>query len=341
MRRSYMYGILLACLFAMTLALPARGQGPDVQTLSGAASERPLRFGDRGDHVLALQKLLASAAFSPGPLDGIFGPLTQGAVKEAQRRLKLPVDGMAGPLTVEALSRPATAVDTRPLHAVRDMAAVATDSNSESGLSLFTAVEPSESGRDDGALSPHFMALTFNGAPDPELTPRLLALLQRYGQQATFFLEGDAAERQPALVAQIVQAGHEIGNNGARSVDFTTLTETTLEAELYRAQRSLAAFGGKQPTFFRPPLGRFSPKVMQTAGKLGLRTVLWTNLVAQDPPDWSPSELVSRINASAYPGAIIMLHGDRLTTIDAVEQLCQSLRQRGLQSVGLSKLLLR
>jgi N-acetylmuramoyl-L-alanine amidase len=58
-----------------------------------------------GDDVLALQERLTGLGFSPGRPDGIFGRLTDHAVREFQLNTGLPTDGTAGPDTFRALSR--------------------------------------------------------------------------------------------------------------------------------------------------------------------------------------------------------------------------------------------
>jgi peptidoglycan hydrolase-like protein with peptidoglycan-binding domain/TPR repeat protein len=58
--------------------------------------------------VRALQRRLARLGFSPGAIDGLFGPLTQQAVDRFQTAQRLPVDGIAGPLTLAALRHPST-----------------------------------------------------------------------------------------------------------------------------------------------------------------------------------------------------------------------------------------
>ena len=58
-----------------------------------------------GDDVLALQERLTGLGFSPGRPDGIFGRLTDHAVREFQLNTGLPTDGTAGPDTFRAMSR--------------------------------------------------------------------------------------------------------------------------------------------------------------------------------------------------------------------------------------------
>lgn len=64
---------------------------------------RVMRIGKRGWDVAALQFLLQRAGRGPGRADGIFGPLTRGAVLRAQRAAGIRVDGLAGPVTIGAL----------------------------------------------------------------------------------------------------------------------------------------------------------------------------------------------------------------------------------------------
>ncbi|MDR0840151.1 MAG: peptidoglycan-binding protein [Christensenellaceae bacterium] len=63
-----------------------------------------LRRGDQGMQVRMAQTALARAGFSPGTIDGIFGPNTQAAVRAFQKAKGLTVDGIIGPRTWAALT---------------------------------------------------------------------------------------------------------------------------------------------------------------------------------------------------------------------------------------------
>ncbi|BAY83213.1 peptidoglycan binding domain-containing protein [Calothrix parasitica NIES-267] len=62
-----------------------------------------LRFGDRGNSVRILQRLLIAKRY-PITVDGDFGVLTETAVKAFQSRRGLVADGIVGPRTWRALS---------------------------------------------------------------------------------------------------------------------------------------------------------------------------------------------------------------------------------------------
>jgi uncharacterized protein (TIGR02594 family) len=67
--------------------------------LESGSSMPTLRQGSRGPAVTDLQSRLAAAGFSPGAADGIFGPLTDTAVRSFQRARGLGIDGIVGPQT--------------------------------------------------------------------------------------------------------------------------------------------------------------------------------------------------------------------------------------------------
>jgi peptidoglycan hydrolase-like protein with peptidoglycan-binding domain len=64
---------------------------------------RAMRYGDKGWDVAALQYLLQRAGNGAGRADGLFGPLTEAAVRRAQETAGIGVDGIAGPETLRAL----------------------------------------------------------------------------------------------------------------------------------------------------------------------------------------------------------------------------------------------
>ena len=62
-----------------------------------------LTIGSRGEEVRQLQSFLLSKGINPGPLDGIFGPLTQSAVKQYQQMSGLNPDGIVGSNTKSSI----------------------------------------------------------------------------------------------------------------------------------------------------------------------------------------------------------------------------------------------
>ena len=78
-------------------------------TLAALASAEPILYPGDGyapggsPPVRRLQRELAAADYSPGPIDGCYGPLTERAVRRFQVADHLHIDGLAGPQTARRL----------------------------------------------------------------------------------------------------------------------------------------------------------------------------------------------------------------------------------------------
>jgi len=74
------------------------------------------------------------------------------------------------------------------------------------------------------------VALTFDDGPDPELTARILAVLDRYRVQATFNVMGYNASRHGDLLRAVVAGGHELGNHTWTHQDLAFLSTAATPA---------------------------------------------------------------------------------------------------------------
>jgi peptidoglycan-N-acetylglucosamine deacetylase len=89
--------------------------------------------------------------------------------------------------------------------------------------------------------------------------PRILRILERRGLRATFFVPGYTAERWPAVVRAIRDAGHEIGHHGYLHEGARSATdEATEEARLLRGLEALDRVAGVRPTGYRAPMWELS-----------------------------------------------------------------------------------
>ena len=123
---------------------------------------------------------------------------------------------------------------------------------------------------------PH-IALTYNACPDPRSTPQLLDLLARYEVHATFFLLARRAQQQPALVAAMVEAGHEIGVHGWNHGCVALSRPGTIPRDLHAARNTLEDLTGAPVARYRPPYGVLTTESLLAAQALGLQTVLWSS----------------------------------------------------------------
>src|SRR4051812_20843020 len=65
----------------------------------------------------------------------------------------------------------------------------------------------------EGPADRRWVSLTFDDAPHPEVTGRILDVLRRTRAPGAFFAIGERAERYPDVMRRIQAEGHEIGNH--------------------------------------------------------------------------------------------------------------------------------
>jgi polysaccharide deacetylase family protein (PEP-CTERM system associated) len=81
----------------------------------------------------------------------------------------------------------------------------------------------------------------------------VLALFEQAGVKGTFFTLGWVAERYPALIRRIVDAGHEIASHGWDHQRVFTMTAAEFRADLKRARSAIEDACGQSPTGYRAP----------------------------------------------------------------------------------------
>jgi polysaccharide deacetylase family protein (PEP-CTERM system associated) len=84
-------------------------------------------------------------------------------------------------------------------------------------------------------------------------TRRVLELLGRAGSRATFFVLGWIAEREPRLVREILDAGHEVGCHSYLHRCIWRLTPEEFRADARRACAAIEDAGGQKVIGYRAP----------------------------------------------------------------------------------------
>jgi peptidoglycan/xylan/chitin deacetylase (PgdA/CDA1 family) len=100
------------------------------------------------------------------------------------------------------------------------------------------------------------IAFTFDDGPDPKYTPQLLDLLKKHNVKATFFVLGQKAELNPAIIKRIHDEGHQIGIHNYIHASNWLMTPWTIKKEhIHKSADIIEAITGERPTYYRPPWG--------------------------------------------------------------------------------------
>jgi peptidoglycan/xylan/chitin deacetylase (PgdA/CDA1 family) len=187
-----------------------------------------------------------------------------------------------------------------------------------------------------GGAAPHKIALTYDDGPNPDGTRRVLDLLAWRGVRATFFVWGEAAERNPEVVREVIAAGHSVQPHCFRHISHWDRGRDDIAADIDTVMELLRNLGAGPLTLWRPPYGRcLAGATAEIAAERGLQLSGWTI----DPCDYDGRDPVAmhlEVNKSrdASRETVVLLHdGHR-------EHGTQSRRPDAGNTVALTGLLL-
>lgn len=178
--------------------------------------------------------------------------------------------------------------------------------------------------------------LTIDDGPDPATTPRVIALLEKYGARATFFLIGAKAAQYPGLTRMILDAGHTIGNHTQTHPQFSfwRLSPRALAREIDAFEGTISSLGIAPSFWFRAPTGMKNPFLHPILAARGLRLVGWSAR-AYDTRIDDCAKIVERIKRSVVSGTIILFHErpQQEVCLKALEQLLRELTAERFQLI--------
>lgn len=188
------------------------------------------------------------------------------------------------------------------------------------------------------------ISLTFDDGPDPEVTPRVLDLLDRHHAKASFFCVGEKAAAYPGMVKEIVRRGHGVENHSHQhSPAFAFYGIFRLKRDVEAAQAILYHISGLAPRFFRAPMGLRSPLLDPVLARCGLRYVSWTRR-GLDAMHRDPGKVLERLTRGLAAGDILLLHDNGYSrtrdgtpvVLAVLPGLLDRIQAKGLRSVTLA-----
>ncbi|MGY1606524.1 MULTISPECIES: polysaccharide deacetylase family protein [unclassified Geodermatophilus] len=154
--------------------------------------------------------------------------------------------------------------------------------------------------------APH-VVLTFDDGPEPGGTDRVLTALADASASATFFVLLTRVRRYPALLEEVVAAGHEVALHGVDHRALPTLHPDEVARRVRDGKAELEDVLGAPVRWFRPPYGRQTMRNWRAALDAGLLPVLW-GPTTWDWRDVSPEERLAKAMAGVTRGSIVLAH---------------------------------
>jgi peptidoglycan/xylan/chitin deacetylase (PgdA/CDA1 family) len=158
------------------------------------------------------------------------------------------------------------------------------------------------------AVARDCVAITIDDGPDPDVTPRVLDLLDASGARATFFCIGERVLQHPALAREIARRGHAVENHSQLHLRrFALLGPSAMSAEITRAQQAISDTTGESARFFRAPAGLRNPFLEALLARTQLRLASWTRR-GFDTRNGNADSVLGRLTNGLASGDILLLH---------------------------------
>lgn len=200
-------------------------------------------------------------------------------------------------------------------------------------------LEPAVSNFDpiyQGSADSKKIALTVNVVWGEEFVPKLLEIVKKNDVKMTFFMGGQWVEDFPELTKQIAK-DHELGNHSFSHPHPTFISKAENIEQIKKTEQAVFKTTQVKTELYAPPYGEFNKTVLEAAGELGYRTILWSI----DTIDWqrpAPEVIVRRVVQKAHNGAIVLMHPTE-PTVKALPTLIAELKKMGYELTTVSDVL--
>lgn len=173
--------------------------------------------------------------------------------------------------------------------------------------------------------------LTFDQGYENGYTAEILDTLQEKNVTAIFFLTGDYAKKETALVERMIAEGHVLGNHGMTHASLPNCTEAEAMEEIQSLHDYVLETYDYEMQYFRCPCGEYSEQALQWVQNAGYQTVFWSGAYV----DWNtdaqpePSAAYETLLSAAHGGEILLLHSVSSTNAQILGDLIDGFREKG------------
>ena len=175
--------------------------------------------------------------------------------------------------------------------------------------------------------------ITFDQGYENGYTAKILDTLKEKGVSAIFFLTGDYAKKEEALVKRMIAEGHTLGNHGMTHASLPSLSHEKAVEEIMSLHEYVLNNYGYEMQYFRFPCGEYSEAALEAVQECGYKTLFWSfayvDWKTDSQPD--PAEGFKKLTESAHPGEILLLHSVSATNAGILGDVIDNLRQQGFK----------
>jgi peptidoglycan/xylan/chitin deacetylase (PgdA/CDA1 family) len=177
--------------------------------------------------------------------------------------------------------------------------------------------------------------LTFDDGPTPEITERVLEILDKNQIKATFFCIGDNVRKYPEIVQKIISQQHSVGNHTYSHLKGWKTTTKTYISNTEACEIKLhSLYKIRNSKLFRPPYGKITPWQSYKLRKLGYKIIMWDVLSKDYDASISAEKCYENVIENGTSGSIIVFHDSnkaKKNLLNSLEKTIENLKSRGFK----------
>lgn len=152
--------------------------------------------------------------------------------------------------------------------------------------------------------------LTFDCGYEGGYTEAILDALAENDVKASFFITAHYLNTASDIVKRMIEEGHIVGNHTVNHKCLPNISDDEIRKEVMDLHNAVYEKFGYEMTYFRPPKGEFSERVIDVVTKLGYKTVMWSSayddwdVEKQNREEYGKNKIIDNI----HNGCVLLLH---------------------------------
>lgn len=181
--------------------------------------------------------------------------------------------------------------------------------------------------------------ITFDAGYEAGYTEKILDVLKKHNVKASFFITGHYLNTAEDLVKRMIEEGHIVGNHTVNHKCLPDISNEEIESEIRKLDTALFEKFGYEMTYFRPPKGEFSERVIKKVSELGYKTVMWSS--AYD--DWDKDKQnreeygTKKILDNLHNGCVLLLHATSQDNANILDNVIEQIKAQGYEIKNLDE----
>lgn len=181
--------------------------------------------------------------------------------------------------------------------------------------------------------------LTFDCGYEAGYTEKILDVLKENNVKAVFFITAHYLNTSEKIVKRMIEEGHIVGNHTVNHKCLPDIQDSEVEKELMNLHNAVYEKFGYEMSYFRPPKGEFSERIIDIAKKLNYTTVMWSS--AYD--DWNEEKQnreeygKKKIIENMHNGCVLLLHATSKDNSNILNDIIKECKNMGYEFNGIDE----